>query len=167
MAKLATVGDGRSERVAAARAGAELGARPARVLLLPSATTRRSSVLGLDDQSSGRRTYLVLRDLHTWAQPGVLFHVYLAPGHGAAPLDQAHYAGNINFFDAEFHDHGNAAMDVALGENLFSFDVTPLLEGFRRGGGPAARDGLLVTIVPAGMPAGGQPMVGTIELRLQ
>ena len=36
-------------------------------------------------------------------------------------------SGNINFFDAEFHDHGGGAMDEALGENFYSFDVTPIL----------------------------------------
>ncbi len=168
LAKLAMAAPGgRSERVAAARAGAELGPRPVRVALLPSTAMRRSNVLGLDDQASGGSAYLVLRDLHAWAQPGVLFHVYLGPGRGAAPLDQAHYAGNINFFDAEFHDHGDAMLDQALGANLFSFDVTALLEGLRRRGGTGARDELLVTIVPAGTPAGGKPLVGAIELRRQ
>ena len=162
-AAAATAG-GPGQRIAAAPGAAELGAAPTRVLLQPLGAARSSSVLGLDDRASGGRAYLVLRDLHTWAQPGVLFHVYVGPGRGKALLDPAHYAGNINFFDAEFHDHGGGAMATALGENLFSFDITPILEGLRRGGGNGARDALVVTIVPAGRPEGGSPMVGSIEL---
>ena len=152
------------QQVARIRAGLDLGARPTSGTLEPVSTARKSSVLGLDDSRTGGRAYLVLKDLHTWAQPEVLFHVYLHPGRGVGPLDKAHYVGNINFFDAEFHDHGNAKMDMALGENFYSFDVTDLLESFRRAKAPAARDALAVTIVPAGRPSGGQPMVGSIEL---
>ena len=73
--------------------------------------------------------------------------------------------GNINFFDAEFHEHGNTAMDEALGENLYSFDVTDLLRGIARQGQGNAHDALRLTIVPAGRPTpGGEPLVGSIEL---
>jgi hypothetical protein len=156
----------RAERVAAARGGVDLGARPVHVPLLPLAASKvRGPVLGLDD--SGRRSYLVIKDLHTWSQPEVLFHVYVRAGNGAGNLDRSHHVGIINFFDAEFHDHGDTQKDMALGENFYSFDVTEVLDRIRRGGGNAARDKLLVTIAPAGAPTGGKPMVGTMELRLQ
>jgi hypothetical protein len=157
----------RSERVARAVREANLDIRPVSVALVPSTTERKSSVLGLDDSQPGRRAYLILKDLHTWSQPEVLFHVYLHPSHGGK-LDAAHRVGNINFFDAEFHDHGTSTkMDMALGENFYSFDVTDLLLRLKRSGTQDARDALLVTIAPAGRPTGGQPMVGTIELRRQ
>jgi tyrosinase len=152
------------ERVAKARSGVTLGARPAQVLLEPLGSVRKSSVLGLDSAPSPKRAYLLLKDLHTWAQPGVLFHVYVGPAHPAAKQDRAHYAGNINFFDAEFHDFGDPSMDMALGENLYSFDVTGILESIRRSNNPHARESLMVTFVPAGTPEGGEPMVGSIEL---
>ncbi|HSR65726.1 MAG TPA: tyrosinase family protein [Xanthomonadaceae bacterium] len=151
-----------AERVASARAAAMLGDKPTRVMLEPLAGARRSEVLGLD--GTGKRAYLLLKDLHTWEQPGVLFHVYVGPGKGPARLDAAHHAGVINFFDAEFHNFGDPKMDMALGENLYSFDVTAILESLRRNAGGNARAALLVSIVPAGRPAGGSPMVGTIEL---
>ncbi len=166
LAAKAAPGQAVSELVARARDGANLGARPVNVPLLPVSAKRGSPVLGLDT-ASGRRSWLVLKDLHTWSQPEVLFHVYLRAGNGAGRLDRAHYVGDINFFDAEFHDHGDAKMDMALGENFYSFDVTDLLDHIRRGGGTAARDALLVTIVAAGTPSGGKPMGGSIALQLQ
>jgi hypothetical protein len=157
-----------SVTVANVRGGVNLGAGPVHASLLPLFAQRQSSVLGLDDRQPSGRAYLVLKDLHTWAQPGVLYHLYLSPGRSHATLDRAHYVGNINFFDAQFHDHGTSmAMDMALGENPYSFDVTDLLQGFQRSGAREARDALLVTFVPGGRPEGGSPMVGSIELHRQ
>ena len=56
---------------------------------------------------------------------------------------------------------------MALSENFYSFDVTDLLQRMKKAGNSDAKDRLLVTIVPAGRPSGGQPMVGTIELHRQ
>ena len=167
-AKMAIAGTGtKPTRVACAPTEANLGAKAVSVPLLPVSAQRKSVVLGLDDASPSGRAYLVLKELHTWSQPEVLFHVYLHPGHGGK-LDAAHYVGNINFFDAEFHDHGTStAMDMALGENFYSFDVTDLLQRMKKTGNQDAKDRLLVTIVPAGRPSGGQPMVGVIELHRQ
>ena len=153
------------ERVAAARGGTDLGAGPARVPLLPVPGTRRTAVLGLDPAAPGKRTYLVLRQLHTWAQPEVVYEVYLT-GRGGRP-DRGDLAGVIHFFDAEFHDHGGGVMADVLGDNPFAFDVTELLRRHARSGDASARDSLLVTLVPAGTPNGGQPMVGVIELLRQ
>lgn len=159
------------ERVARAASAAHLGANPVNVELLPIPGTRSTSVLGLDPGQPNKRVYLVLKDLHTWAQPGVLFHVYLRPGRGSAAGAPApsSYVGNINFFDAEFHDHGGGSpLDEALGENFYSFDVTELLRGLARAGSDNARNSLLVTIVPGGVPeTGAQPLVSTIELHRQ
>jgi tyrosinase len=155
----------RPERVAQARTAAELGAGPVHVKLLPVAgTPTDAAVLGLEPRQTGKRVYLVLKGLHAWSQPEVLYHVYLSPTRGGR-LDDASYAGHINFFDAEFHDHGNGAMADVLAQNLYGFDVTGLLQGIARSGNPDAREALLVTFVPGGVPTpGGKPMVGTIEL---
>ena len=158
------------ERVGQARSAAELGARPVRVTLLPvTGAHANAAALGLDPQRSGKRTYLVLKDLHTWSQPEVLYHVYVTPTRGGR-LDDASYAGNINFFDAEFHDHGagHDAMNMALGQNMYSFDITDLLQAVVRSGNPDARQALLVTFVPGGVPTpGAKPLVASIELMLQ
>jgi hypothetical protein len=164
-APLRTQAAGTLERIAQVRGAARLGAAPTRVLLSPEASARPTAVLGLDPAQPHRRTYLVLKGLHTWSQPEVLYHLYLTPVRGGG-LDQASYVGNINFFDAEFHDHGNQdAMDTALGENFYSFDVTALLQRIARDGDAQARDALQVTFVPGGAPQpGGKPIVGSIEL---
>ena len=149
-------------RTASATTTAQLGAFPTRVTLRPvSSTGATSAVLGLDPRRV-KRSYLVLKNLHTWKQPEVLFHVYVLPMRGGAP-SRARYAGNLNFFDAEFHDHGKGAKADALGENFYSFDVTDVLRGIEAAGG--SPDGLQVLIVPAGTPtAGAGAMVAAIDL---
>lgn len=156
------------QRKAAAASQADLGARPVRVRLLPVAGAGGAAALGLDDTRTGRRSYLVLRNLHTWKQPEVLYHLYLTPVTGGA-LNNASYAGTINFFDAEFHEHGGGSQfDDALGENFHSFEVTDVLRRLARSGRADVREALAVTFVPGGTPAAGaNPMVATIELVVQ
>ena len=85
----------------------------------------------------------------------MLFHIYLSPGKGVR-TDPSTYVGNINFFDAEFHDHGNGAMGDVIGENFQSFDVTDILRRFARDGVSDARNALVPS--PSrpqdGLPAG-------------
>ena len=155
----------KSERVATARNAADLGARPVHVTMVPvKGASTSGPVLGLDPAHPSMRTYLVLKDLHAWSQPEVLYEVYLTPTKGGV-LDDDSYVGNINFFDAEFHDHGHGSMGTALGKNLFSFDVTELLKKIARKRNPNARQALHVTFVPAGTPTpGGKPLVASIDL---
>jgi len=155
------------QAVANARSPANLGARPVHVPLLPVPGTPRTAVLGLDPRQTAKHTYLVVKDLHAWKQPEVLYDIYLRPEHGGG-LDRDSYVGDINFFDAEFHDHGGGAMDEAIGENFYSFDVTELLRRIARHPEQDARDALVVSFVPGGRPtAGAQPLVSTIELMRQ
>ncbi|BCT93864.1 hypothetical protein LYSHEL_28910 [Lysobacter helvus] len=151
-------------RIAAAQTEADLGATPTKVRMLRISGTRKTDVLGLD--TDNRRALLVLRKLHTWKQPEVLYHVYIT-ARPTDPVDNAHYVGAINFFDAEFHDHGGGSkLDEALGENFFSFDVTALLNTIaKKPHGVAAGSELYVTFVPGGRPvSGANPMVASIEL---
>jgi hypothetical protein len=165
MAMSGTSSGARAEHVAKAPTAAELGARPVHVALLPLPGTKETTVLGLDPDQPGKRTYLVVKDLHTWKQPEVLFDVYLTSANGRAKLGPETRAGNINFFDAEFHDHGHGRMGDAIGENFFSFDVTDILRRIARHGGVDAQASLWVTFVPAGTPTiGGKPLVSTVEL---
>jgi hypothetical protein len=153
------------ERVAATTTMAEMGATTVSVPLKRLSAARQvSPVLGLAPATAPQRTYLVLTNLHTWKQPEVLYHVYLGPARGGA-LNKNTYVGAINFFDAEFHDHGTSAkLDEALGPNFYSFDVTDILRRFERGG-VVARDALQVMFVPGGRPAAkAGAMVATVEL---
>jgi len=142
---------------------ADLGSRATRTTLRPIAGTLQTDVLGLAAAGRSLRTYLILKDLHAWNQPEVLYHVYLTPQDGAPRPDS--FVGSINFFDAEFHDHGGGRLDEALGENFFSFDVTDILLRIAARRHRGARDGLLVTFVPGGRPrADAKPLVASIEL---
>lgn len=146
------------ERVGTARS-VELGARPARTVLKLGVGKPADAL----DPNGQRRSYLIVKDLHTWDQPEVLYHVYLTR-RGGRP-DASTYAGAINFFDAEFHDHGQSELDEALGENFYSFDVTDVLKRLA-GNRPAhAATPLEVVLVPGGEPTpGAKPLVGTVEL---
>jgi tyrosinase len=158
----------RTERIAKAPGSVQLGSKTTRVTLMPvPGAGNRGPVLGLDQAHPNKHTYLVIKDLHTWAQPGVLFHVYVSPTRGGN-LNDTSYVGAINFFDAQFHDHGNGAMGDALGQNLNSFDITEVLRSIARSGNPNAKQALLVTIIPGGTPASdAKPLVGSIELMQQ
>jgi hypothetical protein len=164
MAAAAAGSSARSTLVAKSGGAAHLGTTTVKARLLPVAGTRSTRVLGLDP-SDGRHTYLVVKDLHTWSQPEVLYHLYLTPPSGKMGLSPAVYVGAINFFDAEFHDHGNMKMDTALGENFFSFDVTRVLQAIARSGDPSAAGALQLSFVPGGKAnASAKPLVATIEL---
>ncbi|UHQ18982.1 tyrosinase family protein [Lysobacter sp. KIS68-7] len=163
-AQVAALMVSKPERVAASSAMASLGASATTLPVRRIATAKQTSaVLGLAPATSTQRTYLVVKNLHTWKQPEVLYHVYLTPNKGA--INRNTYVGAIQFFDAEFHDHGTGhGMDEALGENFFSFDVTDLLRRYERSGA-VQRDSLNVTFVPGGKPrADAGSMVATVEL---
>lgn len=124
----------------------------------------------VEDMAGGRRLFLVLRDLQTDVQPGVLYHVYLEAPAAEGQPPEAHLVGSINFFDAEDHeDHGGAdaegatPADAARPEKFHSFDVTELVRRL------AAADRLSgtprVTIAPADAPAAeAEPLVGEVRL---
>ena len=154
------------DRIGASTGMAELGATATNVTVRPisAAKAAGSTVLGLAAPTSSQRSYLVLKNLHTWKQPEVLYHVYLSPSRGGG-LNKNNYVGAINFFDAEFHDHGGGSkLDAALGENFFSFDVTELLRRYERSGA-VSRDALQVTFVPGGKArADAGAMVATVEI---
>jgi tyrosinase len=154
----------KSKLVAKSDSEANLGTTTMHVRLLPVAGAKQTPVLGLES-GDGKRAYLVVKDLHTWVQPEVLYHIYLTPPSGKLGLNQQDYVGAINFFDAEFHDHGHGAMAEALGENFYSFDVTRVLEAIARSGDRSASGGLRVSFVPGGKAnANAKPLVATIEL---
>lgn len=146
------------ERVASGRP-IELGAGAGRSVLNVEGMRPVTAL----DPSGQRRTYLVVKDLHTWAQPEVLYHLYVVARGAGVRTEQ--YVGAIQFFDAEFHEHGDSELDEALGENFYSFDVTEQLQRLAREN--AVRPGVPVelVVVPGGRPTrGARPMIGTVQL---
>jgi hypothetical protein len=163
--RLASLMVSEPERVASSTTMASMGTTATSFPLKRLASAKQiAPVLGLAPDTSTQRTYLVLTNLHTWKQPEVLYHVYLTPVRGGA-INKNTYAGTINFFDAEFHDHGaGSKLDTALGPNFYSFDVTELVRRFERSGA-VSRDEMKVTFVPGGKArADAGAMVATVEL---
>jgi hypothetical protein len=150
---------GTKPKLIARAESAELGTGPARRALRMAA--------GMDPVGAAlarERSWLVLKDLHTWQQPDVLYHVYLISA-SEPEAGAARYVGAINFFDAEFHDHGDHALDQALGENFFSFEVTSILRRMYQARGRSGLRDLGVLFVPGGRAyADARPLVATIQL---
>lgn len=115
---------------------------------------------------SGHRLYLVLRNLQTDLQPGVLYNVYLElPASASARVSKARQVGSIHFFDSGA-DHVGHDSDAAAGgapDKFFSFDITDLAKSLTAKGQLSAKP--QVTIVPAGQPeSSAQPVVGDISI---
>ena len=126
-----------------------LGDKPVRVPLEvappgPSATAR------LQEAARDHRIYLVLSGLNARQQPGVLYEVYLDPGH--------QHVGTINFFSAVRLAGAEGSLSPT-----FSFDVTDHIRALPPGqpsAGPPA-----VTIVPSGTPqTNAQAVIGAVAL---
>lgn len=137
-----------------------LGAGPVRISLAGAGTTERKSLASsLDKLEPGRRIYLVLRNLSTTEQPGVLYHVYFDLPDGAKPgKNDPRYAGSLNFFDV-----ANPGVPRSDGASFRSYDITDIARSLK------ARHLLseqpTVTISPAGTPAvEAKPMIGEVEL---
>jgi tyrosinase len=111
-----------------------------------------------------RRLFLVLRNLETDLQPGVLYHVYLElPASASVRASKTREVGTIHFFDAETSHAGHASATGAASNKFFSFDITDLAKSLVARGQLSAKP--QVTIAPAGEPEGSaQPVVGDISL---
>jgi hypothetical protein len=110
---------------------------------------------------AGRRLYLILKNLRTNAQPGVVYSIYLELPSGASrEVSESHHVGTINFFDAVDRDGGRGAKKR---DRFVSFDVTDLAKELRSKG--KLKEKPTLTIVPAGQPAAAaKPVIGEITL---
>lgn len=136
-----------------------LGHGPVRLELEHSPTNKnRLLVDELNALGTERSLYLVLKDLQTNAQPGVLYDVYLDLPEGAATdAVNDNYVGTINFFGAE-HAHAGATS-----QKFYSFDITDLARKLQSKGGVPEKP--TVTIAPAGEAAGeAKPVIGQVSL---
>jgi hypothetical protein len=111
-----------------------------------------------------KRLYLVLRNLKADAQPGVLYHLYLELPPGADPTKaQAHYVGQIQFFDAAYHGEHDSGAAGNAPDKFYSFDVTQLVKSLRLKKKLSDRPNL--SIVPIGQPEeAAKPVIGEITL---
>jgi tyrosinase len=147
-----------------AKAPVSLGAAPVRAALEPPAGAA-AAVNALPNRvrslPASRRLYLVIRNLQTDAQPGVLYHVYLElPASAAANQTEQYHVGTINFFAAMGHDHAAAA---AGAPRFYSFDITDLAKKLQSKNQLSAKP--TVTISPDGQPAAdAKPVVGEISV---
>jgi hypothetical protein len=136
-----------------------LGSSALRIPLTPVySTTPEEGLLTsrLGTLKRGRNIYLVIRDLHTEMQPGVLYHLYLDLPAGAKPLrNDPHFIGFLNFFNSAY---GNSASD-----HFFSYDITSVARKLH------ARKLLgkqtTLTVYPASSPVtASAPKIGRVEL---
>jgi tyrosinase len=148
-----------------AKAPIPLGSSPVRASLEPPAGTAAAAASVLPNRvralPASRRLYLVIRDLQTDAQPGVLYHVYLElPASAAANQTEQYHVGTINFFAAMGHDHAAAAAGTP---RFYSFDITDLAKKLQSKNQLSAKP--TVTIAPDGQPAAdAKPVVGEISV---
>lgn len=138
-----------------------LGERPITDRLVPVADRGDASPPAIRDTVGalrpGRKLYLVLRDLRTEAQPGVLYSLYLDLPAGSSPgKGDPHLAGSLSFFNARPGNQGKS-------DRFVSFDVTALVKSLHAQGRLA--DPLTLTIIPDSRPSqDASPTVGEITL---
>ena len=120
-----------AQKVASAVNMVNLGAAPTTVKLARVSTARATDMLGLDTDMRAARSSCCASCTHGSSR-ACCTTCTCAPS-PTAGTEAANYVGNINFFDAEFHEHGGGSkLDTALGENFYSFDVTALLSGIAK-----------------------------------
>jgi tyrosinase len=136
-----------------------LGTGPVHATLSAAPSPAATVTLGTRIQNlpANHRLYLVLRDLQTDVQPGVVYHLYLEmPAATTGGATTQYYVGTINFFHAEHHDHGDAP-------KFQSFDITDLAKSLHAHGKLASKAEL--TIVPNGQPAtAAKPVIGEVSI---
>jgi tyrosinase len=131
-----------------------LGDKALSVKLQPKEAPAAARALARSLRDTSRTRWLVIRDIATNVEPGVVYNVFArsATARAAGPSKNL-YIGSINFFNSEERD-GKPPRDVK-----FVFNLTEKLAG------KEDIDPLNYFIVPAGSPeADAQPVVGKIEL---
>ena len=108
----------------------------------------------------GQKVFVVLDDLTTEIQPGVIYSIYLeAPTGSGAP--QPYLIGSLNFFSAM-----PAMGGMKMGHRARSFDITALATQLANQGRLQANPS--ITFVPVGRPAASAaPLIGSISVAIQ
>jgi tyrosinase len=139
-----------------------LSAGPVRVSLEPQTAPKGKQAMTdrLASLAPEREMYLVVKDLHTNLQPGVLYNIYLDLPEGASANEESpNYAGTIDFFDA----HARHGASASSNQKFFSFDITDVAKKLQSKNALDAKP--TVTIAPVGEPTtNSSPVVGHISL---
>lgn len=156
---LATVAPGPTN-ISLGRTGATVSLNNA---LTDSSLTDKLSALAMP-AAGPSSIYLVVDDLSTNMQPGVIYGVYLDLPDGVTGEEADKYvAGYINFFHAHAADGSHAGHHKKVG---YSFDVTTLVADLRESN--ALKQSPTVSILPSGESvADASPIVGSVELIAQ
>ncbi len=109
----------------------------------------------------GQKVFLVLSNLTTDVQPGVLYQIYLeAPG-GRGGAAQPFAIGSLNFFSAMGGMGG-----MSMSNKSRSYDITDLADQLASQGRLEANPA--VSFVPVGKPASqAQPLIDSVSLAIQ
>jgi len=116
------------------------------------------------EPKAGQKVFLVLSNLTTDLQPGVLYQVYLeAPAkHGGT---QAYPIGALSFFSA-MHAQGSMGSGMTMTSRARSFDITALASTLATQGRLEASP--TISFVPVGKPVTqAQPLIGSVSLAIQ
>lgn len=137
-------------QIAASTQTIALSNRATRVVLADHDT--REAERGLDNHvrelPTGRRLYLILKNLKAAQPPGVLYHVYLDLPENATPVkSDPHHAGVLNFFGATALPDSERPQEGAFR----SYDITALVK--RLHVHKLLSDPSTVTIIPSTNPA--------------
>ena len=108
----------------------------------------------------GKKVFVVLDDLTTEIQPGVIYSIYLeAPTRSGAP--QPYLIGSLNFFSAM-----PAMGGMKMGHRARSFDITSLATQLAAQGRLQANPA--ISFVPVGKPAtAAAPLIGSVSVAIQ
>jgi hypothetical protein len=143
----------------------ELGARPVRVTFNFTADPAKPNATlaaHLAALRPGQEIYLVVKDLRVAEQPGVLYHLYLNLPPGADPRPhEAHYVGNLNFYNAVALD--SPVAEASQSPSFRSYEITGLARDLQSK--QLLSEPTTLTILPAGVPvAEAKARIGQIEL---
>jgi len=119
----------------------------------------------LNSPRRGERIYLVLRDLATQEQPGMVYQIYLNLPAGSVPgKDDPHFVGVINFYGAA-RPRGTESSQPS---GFRSFDVTDVLQNLQKHNLLTGRISVTITpAVPGRANVNAKPVIGRIELVAQ
>jgi tyrosinase len=143
-------------------------AAPTHVKIEPAAVKEGAKPVPFDERvkmlPQDKHLFLVLKNLHADAQPGVTYNVYLELPEGATGDKAKPYlVGDINFFHAVRMEHGHEKVEPKGPEKFYSFDITALAR--RLLAQKLLHAHATVSIAPAGQPAEkANPMIGEISI---
>jgi tyrosinase len=168
-AAIRVAGEKRKRRAMVKQASVKLGPNPVTVTLEPLAEQKGEKAkpfpLQFKALAKGKRLYLVVKDLKTEVQPGVLYDLFLElPAKATDAQRKAHHIGVLNFFNAHGHQkpgHEEAAKNDT--GRFLRYDITRLAKELQSQN--VLKESPTLTIAPSGQPdADAHPVIGEIAI---